>query len=130
MQAVKDRTQQNLEEAFTGEARANRRYVAFAERAMAEKHPEVAQLFLEAAGAETIHALSHLRVLGTIGDTRQNLDECANGEAQEIEEMYPRFIRQAIEDGRPDAAASFRLALEREKHHREMFRQALAEFRA
>jgi rubrerythrin len=130
MQAIKERTQENLEDAFMGEARANRRYVAFAQRAMAENHPEVAQLFLEAAGAETIHALSHLHVLGAIGNTEQNLDEAANGEAQEIDEMYPRFIEQALEDGRPDAAASFRLALEREKHHREMFRQALVGFRA
>jgi len=38
------------------------------------------------------------------------------------------MIREADEDGRPDAAASFRLALERERHHRDMFRHALATF--
>jgi rubrerythrin len=43
--------------------------------------------------------------------------------------MYPRDIREAEEDGRPDAAASFRLAWEREKHHRAMFQQALKELR-
>jgi len=38
------------------------------------------------------------------------------------------MIREAEEDGRADAAASFRLALERERHHRDMFRHALATF--
>ena len=40
------------------------------------------------------------------------------------------MIREAEEDGRADAAASFRLALERERHHRDMFRQALTSFDA
>ena len=130
METTRTTTENNLDAAFTGEARANRRYVAFAYQAMIDGHPEVAQLFLEAAGAETIHALSHLRVLGGIGTTEQNLDESANGEGYEIDEMYPRFIQQAEQDGRLDAAASFRLAVEREKHHREMFQKALSDFRA
>jgi rubrerythrin len=130
MQTIQSKTQENLDAAFTGEARANRRYVAFAYEALQEGHPEIAQLFLEAAGAETIHALNHLRALGTVGTTEQNLDEAASGERYEIDEMYPRFIQQAEADGRPDAASSFSLAVEREKHHQEMFRQALTEFRA
>lgn len=130
MQTTQSKTQENLDAAFTGEARANRRYVAFAYEAMREGHPEIAQLFLEAAGAETVHALNHLRALGTLGTTEENLDESANGESYEIDEMYPRFIAQAEKDDRPDAVASFALAVEREKHHREMFQQALAQFRA
>ncbi len=130
MQTIQVQTEANLDAAFTGEARANRRYVAFAHQAMVDGYPEIAQLFLEAAGAETIHALNHLRVLGGIGTTEQNLDESANGESYEIDEMYPRFIRQAEIEGRLDAAASFRLAVEREQHHRDMFQQSLTEFRA
>jgi VIT1/CCC1 family predicted Fe2+/Mn2+ transporter len=38
------------------------------------------------------------------------------------------MIRDAEEEGRPDAAASFRLALDRERHHRDMFRGALKDF--
>ena len=37
----------------------------------------------------------------------------------------PKFIEEAESEGRPDAAESFRLAFEREKHHRTMFQQAL-----
>ena len=122
-------TETNLQQAITGESRARLKYTAFAMQAMQEGHPEVAQLFLEAAGAETIHGISHLRVAGGITSTREHLDEAANGEDDEIEEMYPRFIREAEEDGRTDAAASFRLALEREKHHRAMFKEAFGAFK-
>ncbi len=117
-------TDENLQTAITGEARARLKYTAFAMQAMEEGHPEIAQLFLEAAGAETIHGISHLRVAGGVGATRANLDESANGENDEIEEMYPRMIREAEAEGQPDAAASFRLAVEREKHHRAMFQEA------
>jgi rubrerythrin len=73
--------------------------------------------------------MSHLRVAGGVGATGQNLDEAANGENDEIEEIYPRFIREAEAEGRQDAA-SFRLAVEREKHHRAMFQEAFAGFQA
>lgn len=122
------KTETNLQQAITGEARARLKYTAFAMQAMLEGHPEIAQLFLEAAGAETIHGISHLRVAGGISSTLAHLDEAANGEDDEIEEMYPRFIREAEQEGRTDAAASFRLALEREKHHRAMFKNAFGVF--
>lgn len=123
-------TETNLQQAITGEARARLEYTAFAMQAMQEGHPEVAQLFLEAAGAETIHGISHLRVAGGITSTLDHLDAAANGENDEIEEMYPRFIREAEAEGRADAAASFRLALERETHHRTMFKGAFQTFKA
>jgi rubrerythrin len=128
-QAV-SKTNANLQTAITGEARARLKYTAFALQAMQEGHPEIAQLFLEAAGAETIHGISHLRVAGGIGTTQQNLDESANGEDYEIEELYPRMIREAEAEGRQDAAASFRLAVEREWHHRAMFQEAFRIFHA
>ena len=124
-----NKTETNLQQAITGEARARLKYTAFAMQAMQEGHPEVAQLFLEAAGAETIHGISHLRVAEGITTTLAHLDEVTNGENDEIEEMYPRFIREAGVAGRADAAASFRLALEREKHHRAMFKDAFGAFK-
>ncbi len=120
------KTEENLQKAIIGEAKARLEYTAFAMQAMHEGFPEYAQLFMEAAGAETIHGINHLRTAGGIGTTNENLDESANGEDYEIETMYPEFIRQAETDGRADAAASFGLALEREKHHRAMFKEAFA----
>jgi vacuolar iron transporter family protein len=122
------KTDANLLVALAGEADANRRYLAYGIQALNEDRPDIAQLFFEAAGAETIHALNHLRTMGAIGTTRENLQTAATGEMVEIEVVLPRMIREAEEDGRADAAASFRLALERERHHREMFRTALETF--
>lgn len=50
--------------AMAGEAKAHLEYTAFAMQAMQEGRSEVAQLFMEAAGAETIRGISHLRVAG------------------------------------------------------------------
>jgi rubrerythrin len=128
--SVMTKTETNLQAAIAGEAKARLEYTAFAMQAMQEGHPEIAQLFLEAAGAETIHGISHMRAAGEVGMTIDNLDEAANGEDYEIEEMYPRFVREAEEDGNSDAAASFKLALEREIHHRAMFKEAFNIFKA
>ena len=125
---VDSRTEANLLVALAGEADANRRYLAYGIEALNEGRPEIAQLFFEAAGAETIHALNHLRTMNAIGTTRENLQTAATGEMMEIEVVLPRMIRDAEAEGRADAAASFRLALERERHHREMFRSALETF--
>ena len=124
------RTDANLQVALAGEADANRRYLAYGIQALNEGRHDIAQLFFEAAGAETIHALAHLKTMGVIRSTRENLETAATGEMLEIDVVLPRMIREAEEEGRPDAAASFRLALERERHHRDMFRQALAAFDA
>lgn len=118
------KTEENLKRAIAGEAKARLEYIAFAMKAMEEGFPEYAQLFMEAAGAETVHGINHLRAAGEIGTTFENLDESANAEDFEIEEMYPQFIREAEQESRPDAAASFTLALEREIHHRAMFKKA------
>jgi vacuolar iron transporter family protein len=125
---TESKTDANLLVALAGEADANRRYLAYGIQALNEDRPDIAQLFFEAAGAETIHALNHLRTMRAIGTTRENLQTAATGEMVEIEVVLPRMIREAEADGRSDAAASFRLALERERHHREMFRTALETF--
>lgn len=119
------KTDDNLFEAFSGESRANRKYFAFAIKATQEGLDEIAQLFMEAAGAETVHAINHLKVMGGVKSTKENLREAAEDENYEIEEMYPRFIKEAKAEGREDAAKSFDIAREREKRHREMFREAL-----
>ena len=124
------RTDENLRIAFADESQTNIEYLAYAHRAIDEGLVEVAQLFREAAGAEVVHALSHLRTMNMVRSTRENLEEAAEGESLQIISMYPKFIKEAEEEGRPEAAESFRIAFEREKHHRDMFRKALKELKA
>jgi len=119
------KTDKNLWSAIVGEALAYLKYNAYAHRALEEGLPEIAQVFQEVAGAETIHGLNHLRVSGDIGSTLENLRAVTEGESKEFSTMYPRMIRDAQDEGRGDAADSFSLAMERERHHLEVFTQAL-----
>ncbi|MCK4273561.1 MAG: rubrerythrin family protein [Dehalococcoidales bacterium] len=119
------KTDENLKIAFADESQTNIEYLAYTHRAINEGLTEIAQLFREAAGAEVVHALTHLKAMDVVKTTRENLKEAAEGENLEITSMYPKFIREAEEEGRQGAAESFRIAFEREKHHRDMFRQAL-----
>ena len=119
------KTERNLWNAIVAEALAYLKYNAYAHRALEEGHPEVAQIFQEVAGSETIHGLNHLRVSGDIGTTLENLRTVTTEETKEFSAIYPRMIQDALDEGRTDAAESFGLALERERHHLEVFTRAL-----
>ena len=86
------KTEECLKEAFAGESQANRKYLAFAEKANKDGFPQVARLFMAAAAAETIHAHNHLRALKGIGSTKENLLEAISGETHEFTHMYPEMI--------------------------------------
>ena len=51
------KTERNLWNAIVSEALANLKYNAYAHKALEEGLPEVAQVFQEVAGAETIHGI-------------------------------------------------------------------------
>jgi rubrerythrin len=119
------KTEKNLAEAFAGESQANRKYLAFAEKADKERYAQVAKLFRAAAAAETVHAHAHLRVLGGIQGTEENLREAVGGETHEFTEMYPRMIEEAIAEGNKRAQTVFTYANEVEKIHALLYRKAL-----
>lgn len=118
------KTENNLKEAFAGESQANRKYLAFAEKADAEGHKQVAKLFRAAAAAETVHAHAHLRALGGIGSTTENLQEAINGETFEFTSMYPQMIEDASGDGLDVALRSFSFANTVEKVHADLYQKA------
>ncbi len=119
------KTEKNLQDAFAGESQANRKYLAFAKKAEDEGYKQVARLFRAAAEAETIHAHNHLRELGGIKSTKENLAEAINGETHEFENMYPRMIEDARAEGNDSALRSFNLANEVEKIHAGLYEKAL-----
>ena len=116
----------NLAAAFAGESQANRKYLAFAKQADAEGHTQAAKLFRAAAEAETIHAHAHLKALGGIKSTAENLKTAVEGETYEFESMYPDFIKEAKEENNAAALRTFNLANEAEKVHAELYKKALA----
>lgn len=118
-------TDKNLAAAFAGESQANRKYLAFAKQADSEGHKQAAKLFRAAAEAETIHAHSHLKAMGGIKSTAENLKTAVAGETYEYEEMYPPFIRDAQAENNAAAVRSFQLANAAEKVHAELYQKYL-----
>jgi rubrerythrin len=119
------KTEKNLLDAFAGESQANRRYLAFAKQAEKEGYPQAAKLFRAAAEAETVHAHAHLRALGGVKSTAENLKEAISGETHEFTEMYPAMIDTAKEEGSKAAERSFTYANKVEKVHADLYQKAL-----
>ncbi|MDD2321669.1 MAG: rubrerythrin family protein [Geobacteraceae bacterium] len=123
--ADNSKTMANLQEAFAGESQANRKYLAFAKQADAEGFTQAAKLFRAAAEAETVHAHSHLKVMGGIKTTRENLQEAIEGETHEFKSMYPQMITEAEQEGNAPAVRTFKFANEVEKTHAALYKKAL-----
>ncbi len=119
-------TEKNLREAFAGESQANRRYLAFAKKADEEGFKQIARLFRAAAEAETVHAHNHLRALGGIRATNENVQEAIAGETHEFKKMYPEMIEKAKAEGLKQAEISFSYANQVEKIHAALYENALA----
>jgi len=118
-------TERDLKEAFAGESQANRKYLAFAQQADKEGYTQAAKLFRAAAEAETVHAHAHLRALGGIGKTIENLQEAVSGETHEFKEMYPPMIEEAQANGFTAAERSFRFANVVEEVHAKLYQKML-----
>lgn len=116
---------ENLQAAFAGESQANRKYAAFAQKAEEEGFTQVAKLFRVTAEAETIHANAHLKAMGKLGSTADNLKAAIEGETYEFSEMYPDFMEVAESEEDKAALRAFKYAIEAEKVHAELYKKAL-----
>ncbi|MRR06777.1 MAG: rubrerythrin family protein [Deltaproteobacteria bacterium] len=123
--AQDSKTMANLQEAFAGESQANRKYLAFAKQADAEGFTQAAKLFRAAAEAETVHAHAHLKVMGGINSTKENLREAIDGETHEFKSMYPQMIAEAEKEENAQAVRTFKFANEVEKVHAGLYTKAL-----
>ena len=118
-------TLDNLKDAFAGESQANRKYLAFARKAEEDGFVQVAKLFRAAAEAETVHAHAHLRALDGVKSTTDNLQAAIEGEGFEFQEMYPKFLAEAQQEGMKSAEFSFKYALAVEEVHHGLYSRAL-----
>jgi rubrerythrin len=119
------KTDDNLKAAFAGESQANRMYLAFAKVAQEEGFPQIAKLFKAAAEAETVHAHNHLRVLGQVKTTADNLSTAVSGETYEFTKMYPQMITDAKAEGNKKALQSFDYANKVEAIHANLYQKAI-----
>lgn len=118
-------TDDNLEKAFIGEAQANRKYLAYAQKAESDGYKQIAKLFRAAAEAETVHALAHFAKMNAVGSTEENLKQAITGETYEAQEMYPSMISHAKQDGNTAAETGFRWANKVEEEHVALYKEAL-----
>lgn len=133
MKDISEMTEANLRSAFSGESQARMRYKVYSEVAQNEGFQNISRLFEAIAYAERVHATNHLRRTAElagqavaespygVGDTLDNIRKGIDGEAFEIEEMYPAYLRVAELQNEGAARQSFEWALEAEKTHLEMY---------
>ncbi|WP_425258654.1 rubrerythrin family protein [Rubrivivax sp. RP6-9] len=119
------------------EMRVHYRYTAFGQKARQEGYLGIAYLFAAFGSAEFIHAGNFGRILARlnvevapiqrpefqVGTTRENLLVAANGEADSVENFYPRLLERIAHEGHDDAMTAVRFAWETEKQHRDKIRQ-------
>jgi rubrerythrin len=130
------KTEKNLLAAFAGEAQARNRYTFFASAAKKEGYEQISRLFLETADNEKEHAKVFFKYLeggeveivaaypaGVIGNTRQNLQEAADGEKMEWSNLYADFAKTAREEGFEEVAKSFDQIAKVEMFHEQRYRK-------
>ena len=115
----------NVKAAYAGESQANRKYLAFSEKAAEEGFRNIATLFKAASEAEAIHARNLLMVMGAVGTTKYILQVSISGETHEFTEMYPGFITTAESEKKSDALLAFTHAMKAEQVHAKLYEKAL-----
>ena len=128
------KTEQNLLKAFAGESQARNRYTMFAKKATKEGYNQIANLFLETADNERVHAerffsflegggveITAMYPAGIVGTTLENLKAAAAGENEEYTELYPEFAKIAKEEGFSEVAAAFTMIAKVEKEHEQRY---------
>ena len=125
MELKGSQTEKNLWAAFQGESMARNKYSYFASKAKKDGYVQIANIFEETAANEKEHAKIWFKLLGGIGDTRENLKAAADGENFEWTDMYEGFAKTAKEEGFDEIAALFLGVAAIEKEHEERYRKLL-----
>ncbi|AHM55391.1 rubrerythrin [Peptoclostridium acidaminophilum DSM 3953] len=140
------KTLENLMKAFAGESQARSRYTYFADVASEEGYDHIAEIFIETAENELVHAdifYNHMldgmedeqtpftvnieaSYPAVLGCTYDNLKAAAMGENEEWTQLYPEFAQIAESEGFPEVAASFRMISKVEERHEKRY-EKLAE---
>ena len=123
------KTLKNLKAGFIAESQAHLRNLAFAMKADHEDYSQVARLFRAIAEAEAVHAFNHLRLLGGVSSTQENLESAFERENL-AGNSYPQFVRAANEEDNADVATVLSYSRDVEKGHATLYKKALAHMMA
>ncbi len=128
-----------LHERHQDEIIALHTYQAYADQARADGYPNIAHLFRSLAASEAVHANNFKNLLKALGeesrakvstdikvlDTRQNLKNAVEVEAQEIDHEYPAILKRISQENHKGAMQSIEYAWKAEKQHRELIKKML-----
>jgi rubrerythrin len=117
-------TDDNLRSAFAAKAQTSRMYIAFSEAAEEEGHRQIAKLFRAAAESEAVHAMHHLRTVGGVQTTVENLKVSIERENFGHSKMYSEFIDQSKKEGKSQVTLGFNYAKKVEMDHECRFKEA------
>jgi rubrerythrin len=122
------KTEANLQAAFAGESQARNKYTYYAGKAKKDGYEQIAELFLESAENEKEHAKIWFKLLhdDNLPDTAHNLKDAATGEHEEWTDMYPKFAKEAREEGFTRIAYLFEQVALIEKEHEARYLKLLS----
>jgi rubrerythrin len=130
------KTEANLQYALAVETLGGRYYLACAERADAEGHPDAAAVFRAIAHRKASHAQGHLEFLeppGAASEAMQrtvdNLQAAIAGELHENADVLPAMSRDARKDGFDEIALWFETLARAGRSHAGRLRQMLQQLR-
>jgi len=122
-----------LHERYADEVIAHRTYGAFARKAREEGYPAIAHLFRALAASEAVHAANFARLLRQLGEdpvmpraeieissTRENLQQAATVEAEEIDREYPAILGRIDSERHQKAIRHINYAWRAEQQHRDL----------
>lgn len=117
-------TEKNLLKTFSGESRANNKYMLYAEKAREEGYQYVAQILEETAHNERAHSrFVYKNCLKLVKNTAQNLKDCMEGETEEFSYIYKEFEETARREGFNEIADFYKELQEVEEHHNQRFKE-------
>lgn len=122
-------TLKNLRSGFVGESQAYLRNTAFAMKAEQDGYAQVARLFRAIAEAEAVHAFNHLRLLGAVSETQENLESAFERENLAAN-SYPEFVKEANQEGNTSVATVLGYSRDVEKGHAKLYKKALTHMMA
>ncbi len=119
----KSKTYANLMAAFSGESQARNKYTYYSSVAKKEGYEQIGRIFHETAENEKEHAEIWFKYLhdNKMPETKEALQDAADGEWYEFSDMYKGFAADAEAEGYLEIATLFKLVGNIEKEHHERF---------
>lgn len=124
---MREKTANNVHDAFVGEAKAYQRLLMFAKKADQEDLPQIAHLFRAVATAEGVHSRRHFALLESVSDTQTNLEKAFQSENAVNGVHYLRMLQEAEQEGEEVANTVFSQARDVEAEHANLYRRALTD---